>query len=125
MRYALNNSQSCIVGFGEVNEENVYKIVELPRPKEIEAIYNYCINSMFREAINKFGELFDEGYSCLEIISVFNRLIQESNKIDDKVRILLLKKISEYKMNLIDGLDSDLQMSGFISEIYNIIPKNK
>ena len=42
MRYALNNTQSCIVGFGEVNEENVHKIVELPRPKEIEAIYNFC-----------------------------------------------------------------------------------
>ena len=124
MRYALNNTQSCIVGFGEVNEENVYKIVELPRPKEIETIYNYCLHNKFIEAINKFGELFDEGYSCLEIISVFNRLIQESNKIDDKVRILLLKKISEYKMILIDGLDSSLQMSGFISEIYNIIPKN-
>ena len=124
MRYALNNTQSCIVGFGEVNEENVYKIVELPRPKEIETIYNYCLHNKFIEAINKFGELFDEGYSCLEIISVFNRLIQESSKIDDKVRILLLKKISEYKMNLIDGLDSSLQMSGFISEIYNIIPKN-
>ena len=124
MRYALNNTQSCIVGFGEVNEENVYKIVELPRPKEIETIYNYCLHNKFIEAINKFGELFDDGYSCLEIISVFNRLIQESNKIDDKVRILLLKKISEYKMNLIDGLDSSLQMSGFISEIYNIIPKN-
>ena len=125
MRYALNNTQSCIVGFGEVNEENVYKIVELPRPKEIEVIYNFCLNSMFENAINKFGELFDEGYSCLEIISVFNRLIQDSNKIDDKIRIILLKKISEYKMNLIDGLDSNLQMSGFISEIYNIIPKNK
>ena len=109
----MNNTQSCIVGFGEVTEENVYKIVELPRPKEIEAIYNFCLNSKFVEAINKFEQLFDEGYSCLEII--FNRLIQESNKIDDKIRIILLKKIYEYKMNLIDGLD--LQMSGFISEI--------
>ena len=33
MRYALNNAQSCVVGFEEINEENVYKIVELPRPK--------------------------------------------------------------------------------------------
>jgi replication factor C subunit 2/4 len=125
MRYALNNIQSCIVGFGEVNEENVYKIVELPRPKEIEEIYNFCLNSKFRDAIKKFRELFDEGYSCLEIISVFNRLIQDSDKIDDKVRIQLLKKIAEYKMNLIDGLDSEIQMSGFISEIYDLIPKNK
>ena len=125
MRYALNNSQSCIVGFGEINEENVYKIVELPRPKEIEKIYNFCLNKMFVDAINKFSELFNDGYSCIEIISVFNRLIQENDKIDDKVRIILLKKISEYKMNLIDGLDSDLQMSGFISEIYDIIQKEK
>jgi len=125
MRYALNNSQSCIVGFGEINEENVYKIVELPRPKEIEKIYNFCLNKMFVDAINKFSELFNDGYSCLEIISVFNRLIQENDKIDDKVRIILLKKISEYKMNLIEGLDSDLQMSGFISEIYDIIQKGK
>ena len=36
MRYALNNAQSCVVGFEEINEENIYKIVELPRPKEIE-----------------------------------------------------------------------------------------
>ena len=125
MRYSLNNTQSCIVGFGEVNEENVYKIVELPRPKEIEKIYNFCINKMFVEAINKFNELFDDGYSCLEIISVFNRLIQENDKIDDKIRIILLRKISEYKMNLIDGLDSNLQMSGFISEIYDIIQNRK
>ena len=125
MRYALNNSQSCIVGFGEINEENVYKIVELPRPKKIEKIYNFCLNKMFVDAINKFSELYNDGYSCLEIISVFNRLIQENDKIDDKVRITLLKKISEYKMNLIDGLDSDLQMSGFISEIYDIIQKGK
>ena len=125
MRYALNNSQSCIVGFGEINEENVYKIVELPRPKEIEKIYNFCLNKMFVDAINKFSELYNDGYSCLEIISVFNRLIQENDKIDDKVRITLLKKISEYKMNLIDGLDSDLQMSGFISEIYDIIQKGE
>ena len=125
MRYALNNSQSCIVGFGEINEENVYKIVELPRPKEIAKIYNFCLNKMFVDAINKFSELFYDGYSCLEFISVFNRLIQENDKIDDKVRIILLKKISEYKMNLIDGLDSDLQMSGFISEIYDIIQKGK
>ena len=125
MRYALNNIQSCIVGFGEVNEENVYKIVELPRPKEIEEIYNFCLNSKFRDAIKKFRDLFDEGYSCLEIISVFNILIQDSDNIDDKVRILLLKKIAEYKMNLIDGLDSEVQMSGFISQIYDLIPKNR
>ena len=125
MRYALNNSQSCIVGFGEINEENVYKIVELPRPKEIEKIYNFCLNKMFVDAINKFSELYNDGYSCLEIISVFNRLIQESPNIDDKTRIILLKKISEYKMKLIDGIDSKVQMSGFISEIYDIISKNK
>ena len=128
MRYALNNSQSCIVGFGKITEENVYRIVELPRPQEIEKIYNFCINREFVKAINKFDELFDDGYSCLEIISVFNRLIQDNDKIEDKKRILLLKKISEFKMNIIDGLDNNLQMSGFISEIYNIfqgIMKNK
>ena len=120
MRYALNNSQACIVGFGKITEENVYRIVELPRPKEIEKIYNFCVNKDFNGAIKKFGELFEEGYSGLEIISVFNRLVQENDKIDEKKRIFLLKKISEFKMNLIDGMDNDLQMSGFISEIYDI-----
>ena len=115
MRYALNNAQSCVVGFEEINEENVYK--------EIEKIYDFCYNGKFKEALNKFDELFDDGYSCLEIISVFNRLIQDSQKIDDKTRIILLKKISEYKMKLIDGIDSKIQMSGFISEIYDIISK--
>ena len=123
MRYALNNAQSCVVGFEEINEENVYKIVELPRPKEIEKIYDFCFNGKFKEAMNKFDELFDDGYSCLEILSVFNRLIQDSQRIDDKTRIILLKKISEYKMKLIDGIDSKIQMSGFISEIYDIISK--
>ena len=123
MRYALNNAQSCVVGFEEINEENIYKIVELPRPKEIEKIYNFCFEGKFKEAMKKFDELFDDGYSCLEIISVFNRLIQESERIDDKTRIILLKTISEYKMKLIDGIDSKIQMSGFISEIYQIISK--
>ena len=125
MRYALNNAQSCVVGFEEINEENIYKIVELPRPKEIEKIYDFCFNGKFKDAMDKFDELFDDGYSCLEIISVFNRLIQESKRIDDKTRIILLKKISEYKMKLIDGIDSKVQMSGFISEIFNLIPKTR
>ena len=90
MRYALNNAQSCVVGFEEINEENIYKIVELPRPKEIEKIYNFCFEGKFKEAMKKFDELFDDGYSCLEIISVFNRLIQESFKSYIKERLLVL-----------------------------------
>jgi replication factor C subunit 2/4 len=125
MRYALNNAQSCIVGFEEVNEENVYKIVELPRPKEIEKIFNFCVEKKLREAINQFDELYDDGYSCLEIISVLNRLVQDNEKIDDRLRIALLKAISEYKMNLIDGLDSEIQISGFICELFQIIQKGK
>ena len=56
MRYALNNAQSCVVGFEEINEENIYKIVELPRPKEIEKIYNFCFEGKFKEAMKKFDE---------------------------------------------------------------------
>lgn len=121
MRYALNNIQSCVFGFGEVNEENVYKIVEVPRPKEIQKIFESCENKKFREAIDKYFELCDEGYGCMEIVSVFLRLVQENDKIDDKLRIKLLKAISQYRLELSDGIDSPIQMTAFISQIYEII----
>ena len=102
MRYALNNAQNCVIGYEIINEENVYKIIELPKTKEIEKIYDFCFNGNFQGAIAKFGELFDEDYSYLEISSALILLIKDSLRIDDKIRIILIKKISEYKTKAID-----------------------
>ena len=73
-------------GFGEVKEENVYKIVEIPRSKEIQEIFDYCTKKEFKNALLKFQSLLEEGYSALEIINVFKRLIEDDNGLNDTTK---------------------------------------
>ena len=117
MRYALNNAQSTFVGFGVINRENVYKIVDIPKPEIINQIINLCINSKFNQSINIVDSLIDDGYNLIDFLMVMNRVVQDNKDIDDKKRFNTLKIIAEYKMKCLDGIQSRCQVYCFVSEI--------
>ena len=120
MRYALNNAQSTFVGFGFINRENVYKIVDVPKPEIINRVVKLCFDGKFNECCSVVDGLINEGYSFLDILMVMNRVVQDMKDVDDKKRFLMLKVIAIYKMRCLEGINSRCQVYSFLGEVFKI-----
>lgn len=125
MRYALNNLQSTVVGFNNVTHENVYKIVDIPKPEILKSCFEHCINDRIDEALNIIDTLIADGYNAYDIVNVISRVIQDSNLIEEEFKYDLLKEVSLIKMKVMEGIDSEAQLYGFFSEICELSFKNK
>jgi replication factor C subunit 2/4 len=123
MRYALNNLQSTFVGFGMVTHENVYKIVDIPKPEFIRQIFFQTSAGNLDQALDIVDELLTDGYNSFDIINVLIRHIQDTGDITDELRLELLKEASITKMRFLDGIDSVAQIYGFIAEIASLLLK--
>lgn len=58
MRQAINNLQSTHAGFGFVNSENVFKVVDSPHPIKVQAMIRHCQEQKIDEALDSLKELW-------------------------------------------------------------------
>ena len=124
MRYALNNVQSTFVGFGKINKENVYKIVDIPRPEILTKVLDYCVGEKLDDALDQIDTLTNNGYTSFDIINVLSRLVQDKD-IDEQLRLELLKEISIAKVRALDGYDSIAQLYGLVAIICDLCKAKK
>ncbi len=120
MRYALNNLQSTVFGFGILNKDNLYKIIDIPRPEKLVNIFELVQSKKLDEIIILLNDLLSEGYSLLDILHVFNRIILSDIKIEDDNKIKIMREISKYKSQLLDGFDKKIYAYTFFANLINI-----
>lgn len=58
MRQALNNLQSTYAGFGFVNGDNVFKVVDSPHPIKVQAMIKACWEGKIDQALDILKELW-------------------------------------------------------------------
>lgn len=58
MRQALNNLQSTYAGFGFVNGDNVFKVVDSPHPVKVQAMIKACWEGKIDQALDTLKELW-------------------------------------------------------------------
>jgi replication factor C subunit 2/4 len=58
MRQALNNLQSTAAGFGIVNGNNVFKVVDSPHPVKVQAMVKACFECKVDAALDILQELW-------------------------------------------------------------------
>ncbi|PSS29586.1 hypothetical protein PHLCEN_2v2734 [Hermanssonia centrifuga] len=76
MRQAINNLQSTHSGFGFVSGDNVFKVCDQPHPVTVQAIIRACLKSDIDLAMDKLGELWQQGYSAVDIIVTIFRVVK-------------------------------------------------
>lgn len=76
MRQAINNLQSTHAGFGFVNSENVFKVCDQPHPILVQAMMKACLKSNVNQAMEKLNDLWDQGYSAVDIIVTIFRVVK-------------------------------------------------
>lgn len=91
MRQAINNLQSTVAGFGFVNGDNVFKVVDSPHPIAVQAIVKACYEGKIDSALEKLEELWDKGYSAVDIISTMFRVTKTIESLSEHSKLGFIK----------------------------------
>jgi len=74
MRQAINNLQSTHSGFGFISGDNVFKVCDQPHPIIVQSMIRACLKSDVDTALEKLHELWDQGYSAVDIVITIFRV---------------------------------------------------
>jgi len=116
MRQAINNLQSTYSGFVMVNDDNVFKVCDQPHPKAVSAILKYCASGQYEEGKDLFNELWDKGYSSIDLITTFFRVCK-TEELPEYLKLEFLKEIGLQHMRIAEGVQSQLQFHGLIARL--------
>ncbi|KAF3000910.1 replication factor C subunit 4 [Curvularia kusanoi] len=120
MRQALNNLQSTAAGFGFVNGDNVFKVVDSPHPIKVQAMIKSCHEGRIDDAMATLRELWDLGYSCHDIISTMFRVTKTVDTLSEHAKLEFIKEIGFTHMRILEGVQTLLQLSGCIAKLCKI-----
>lgn len=76
MRQAINNLQSTHSGFNFVSPENVFKVCDQPHPIVVQKIINECRQANVDDALDGLRDLWDQGYSAVDIVVTIFRVVK-------------------------------------------------
>lgn len=117
MRQALNNLQSTVAGFGFVNGDNVFKVVDSPHPVAISAIMTSCKQCNVELALNGLKDLWDKGYSAMDIITTMFRVVKSMQELSEFGKLEFIKEIGFTNMRILDGVGTYLQLAGCLARL--------
>jgi len=125
MRFSINLLQLVFNKNEKITLESVISCCDRPQPLLLKEILLDCINNKFKNALTKILNLKSNGYSGIDIIlSIVNSLkLQLLSDISEKNKIIIMNTISPYAHCICKGIDSDIQITGFIAELASIYQK--
>lgn len=117
MRQAINNLQSTVAGFGFVNGENVFKIVDSPHPLIIKKMILKVVDGDIDQSLELLKGLWDKGYSAIDIASTSFKVVKNLDEIDESDRLEIMKEIGITHMRVLEGVGSYLQLNALMARI--------
>lgn len=91
MRQAINNLQSTTAGFGFVNGDNVFRVVDSPHPIKVQVLIKACHETRIDDALTSLHELWNLGYSCHDIISTMFKVTKTIDTLSEHAKLEFIK----------------------------------
>ncbi|KAI9832110.1 MAG: replication factor C subunit 4 [Phylliscum demangeonii] len=117
MRQAINNLQSTHAGFGFVNGDNVFRVVDSPHPVKVQAMIKACHAGKVDAALDTLTELWELGYSAHDIISTMFRVTKTVDALSEHAKLEFIKEIGFTHMRILEGVQTLLQLSGCVARL--------
>ena len=119
LRNALNNLQSTAAGFGLVSEANVYRVCDQPHPGLARAVLLQCVRGESDAAMRGVTELWDSGYSALDIVGTLFRVARglEEAAASEAAKLAMVQAVSGCHLRVADGCSTLVQMQGLVAKI--------
>jgi replication factor C subunit 2/4 len=116
MRQALNNAQATYAGFGFISNENVFKVCDQPHPLLVKQAVGACIVADFDKSSSIVEQLWEDGYSGLDVVGAFFRLAKFED-MNEGLKLEFIKEIGAAHMRVLEGVDSMLQLTGLVAKM--------
>ncbi|KAI5819854.1 P-loop containing nucleoside triphosphate hydrolase protein [Pyronema omphalodes] len=120
MRQAINNLQSTVAGFGFVSGDNVFKVVDTPHPIAVQTMIKACYEGKIDDALERLEELWDKGYSAVDVISTMFRVTKTVDTLSEHSKLEFIKEIGFTHMRILEGVSTLLQLKGCIARLCKI-----
>lgn len=116
MRQALNNAQATVAGFNFISPKNVFKVCDQPHPLLVKECIRACVSADFDKACGVVEQLWDQGYSGLDVVGTFFKLCKYE-EMDEGLKLELIKEIGTTHMRVLEGVDSLMQLTGMVAKL--------
>lgn len=118
VRRVQNILQSAATFNKEIKEEDVLAIASLARPKEIDEVFNNCINKDFLGARKKLLDIMLEyGLSGLDMIVQLQREVWKIEGLTNTQKLEFVKDCGEVEFHLIEGSDEFIQLESLLAKL--------
>ena len=123
IRQTINNLECILYTFNKVDINTINKLINKPKNCTIKSILLLCKNKNIVEALYLIKSLYDKGHSCSEILLCFMTYIQKEDidYLNEEEKIKLYKITSIYYIKVNNGINTLLQLYGYISSIYKLL----
>ena len=114
MRKYLNILQSTSMAFNTINAKAIYNCTGNPDPEFIERILEVLLTMNFNEIFESINqERMHFGFSLSDIIRELHKNVMEI-KFPEKLKMLLVKRMSEIEMRLSEGASEKIQLGALV-----------
>ena len=117
VRRLENIMQSCAIMGQSINEEMVYSMASVAKPKEVNEVLSLAAKGNFLESRKKLLNLMlDYGLSGLDIIRQIQKEIWNL-KLEDRQKVQLVDKCGEVEFRMVEGSDEYIQLESFLAYV--------
>ncbi len=117
VRRAENILQSAAALSKKINEDAIYSLSSVARPKEIKEVLNLAINGKFIESKSKLLDtLLSYGLSAIDILKQIQQEVWNLD-IEPKKKLKIIKECGEIEFRLVEGSDEYIQLEALLSKI--------
>jgi replication factor C subunit 2/4 len=123
MRQGLNNLQSTALGFGMVNEENVFKVCDQPHPNIIRDAFAFVLQGNIDDAYARCLSLHEQGYSVFDIIGTMYRVCKnyDDNAMPEFIKLEMIRLIGFTHLRLAEGCATFMQIAGCLAKMTQLV----
>ena len=122
IRQSINNLECLYYAYNGLYEDNVYKLIDKPKPYYISEILHFCYKNDYNNTINVVKTLYNKGYTPNDILLTFMKYLFETpNTLNEESKLKIYEIISLNYIRVNNGVDTLLQLCGCISKIFMIL----
>ncbi|MDP2749900.1 MAG: replication factor C small subunit [Nanoarchaeota archaeon] len=117
VRRVENILQSCAAISKHINEELVYSLASIAKPKEIKDVLELAIKNKFVEAREKLLDIMLKyGISGIDVVKQIEKELWNV-QLDNRDKMTLIEKCGEIEFRMVEGSDEFLQIEALLANI--------
>jgi replication factor C small subunit len=117
VRRMENILQSCAALSENINDELIYSLASVAKPKEIKKVLELSLQNKFIDARNELlNVMTNYGLSGLDVIKQMQKELTEM-KLDGRKQMQLIEKCGEAEFRISEGSDEFVQLEAFLASV--------